>query len=205
MASIQEECAKRNIDCLFHFTPVDHLDSILKHGLLTPKTCSARSVAHMPNDAVRFDRQDAICLSVEWPNYKLFWNFRQRDTSRPWAIIAIQHRVLWEKRVCFNTTNAADNSMSNQTFEARRGAEKFREMFDDSSGRVRAEVRITDNLPTNPQAEVLCRDNIEPAYFMGVMFDRSDVYQRYKAAYPHVTFWHQDYYFKYRPDYEHWR
>lgn len=155
MATIQEECAARKINWLFHFTPVDHLDSILQRGLLVPSQCRALATGMKPNDTSRYDGQDAICLTVEWPNYKVFYPFRQNDT-RPWAVIAIQHRVLWEKRVCFNMTNAAHNSMSRQTFEERQELARFKELFGNCSGKVRADLNIGDNLPTNPQAEVLC-------------------------------------------------
>lgn len=203
--TIEAECVARNIDCLFHFTPIEHLDSILQHGLLTPRACTLRSIDHTPNDAVRYDGQDAICLSIEWPNYKLFWNFRQRDTARVWAVIAIQHRVMWEKRVCFNTTNAADNSMSSQSFLARQGLHKFQELFGDCNGKLRANLNLPDNLPTNPQAEVLCLDNIEPAYFHGVLFDDLATYNAFKAKYQHATLMHHSDYFGYRSDWSHWK
>jgi len=204
MASIQEECAKRNIDCLFHFTPVDHLDSILKHGLLTPQTCASRSVAYKANDGARYDGQDAICLSIEWPNWSLFWSFRQRDTSRHWAILQLKHSLLWEKRVCFNTTNAADSSMSSLAFQARQGAGKFVELFDDYGLKRRADLNIPAHYTTNAQAEVLCIDNIEPIHITRVHLLNVDLYRKYNQAHPggHVTYGSQ--YFKYRSDYSHW-
>ena len=205
MASIQEECAGRNIDCLFHFSPVEHLDSILKHGLLVPSACTTHGTGMKPNDAVRHDRQDAICLSVEWPNYKLFYSFRQRDTNRQWALVAIQHRVLWEKRVCFNTTNAADNSMSAQAFAARQGLAKFRELFGDCCGKVRGVLNLPDHLTTNPQAEVLCLDTIEPAYFHGVLLSDRATYNTYKSRYSGIEFMHDTHYFSYRNDWSHWK
>lgn len=204
MTTIHSECARRNIDCLFHFTPVDHLDSILRRGLLVPSACAKQATGMKPNDTVRYDRQDAICLTVEWPNYKVFYPFRQKDT-RPWAVIAVQHRVLWEKRVCFNKTNAADNSMSGQSFEARQGLAKFLELFGDCCGKIRADLKITDNFPTNPQAEVLCLDTIEPSYFMAVLLDNREAYERFKPAYPNVDIRLDDYYHSPRLDYEHWR
>lgn len=158
-----------------------------------------------PNDAFRNDGQDATCLSVEWPNYKLFYSFRQRDTGRRWALIAIQHSVLWEKRVCFNTTNAADNAMSSQAFAARQGLAKFLELFGDCSGKVRAALQLTDNLPTNPQAEVLCLDTIEPTYFHGVLLDDLATYNAYKLKYPNCEFMHHAAYFSYRTDWSHWK
>lgn len=204
MATIQEECERRNIDRLFHFTPVEHLDSILQHGLLTPKACAARSVAYKANDGARYDGQDAICLSIEWPNWSLFWSFRQRDTSRHWAILQLQHRVLWEKRVCFNTTNAADNSMSGQTFQSRQGVHKFLELFSDHGQKSRADLKIPDHYTTNPQAEVLCIDNIEPTYISDVHLLDVDLYNKYNHAYPGARVTKGSQYFKYRSDYAHW-
>ncbi|WP_137918366.1 DarT ssDNA thymidine ADP-ribosyltransferase family protein [Hydrogenophaga sp. 2FB] len=205
MATIEQECATRNIDRLFHFTPVEHLDSILKHGLLTPRTCAVRSVAYKANDAARYDGQDAICLSIEWPNWSLFWSFRQRDTSKHWALLQLKHSLLWEKRVCFNSTNAADNSMSSLTFLARQGVGKFVELFDDYGLKKRVDLNIPAHQTTNPQAEVLCIDNIEPTYVTDVHLLDVDLYRRYKETYPgkHVT--HGSQYFKYRDDWNHWK
>lgn len=202
--TIEAECATRNIDRLFHFTPVENLDSILQHGLLTPKACTADSVAYTANDAARYDGQDAICLSIEWPNWSLFWSFRQRDTARQWVLLQLHHKVLWEKRVCFNTTNAADNSMSSQTFEARQGVHKFLELFDDWGTKKRAALGVRPHLTTNPQAEVLCIDNIEAAYITDIHLLDAELFKKYNQLYPggHVTYGSQ--YFKYRSDYGHW-
>lgn len=207
MATIEEECTARNIDCLFHFTPAAHLDSILKHGLLVPSACRARSLGMKPNDTDRHDNQDAICLTVEWPNYKVFYPFRVSETrpTQPWAVIAVQHRVLWEKEVCFNTTNAADNSMRHQKFKARQGLRKFREMFGDCSGKVRADLKLPDHFPTNPQAEVLCLETIEPEYFMAIHVDDIEVYRHYGAHNPRPDVRFDATYFAPRMDHKHWK
>ncbi|MBZ8141309.1 hypothetical protein CLD22_15565 [Rubrivivax gelatinosus] len=201
---IEDECRNRGIDRLFHFTPVEHLDSILRHGLLTPKTCCSRSVAYTPNDGARHDGQDAICLSIEWPNWSLFWSFRQRDTSKQWAILQLRHTLLWEKRVCFNTTNAADGSMSSQSFADRQGVARFVELFADYGLKKRSDLRIQEFYPTNPQAEVLCIDNIGLEYITDIHLLDAVLYHKYNQAYPggHVTY--NSHYFKYRSDYAHW-
>ena len=204
MTTIAEECTKRHIDRLFHFTPLEHLQSILRHGLVVPSGCVEWELGMKPNDAVRHDRQDAVCLSIEWPNWQLFWRFQLQDTTRLWAIIQIQHRVLWEKRVCFNTTNAADNSMSGQSFEDRGGVHKFLEMFGDCSGKTRADLGISDWLTTNHQAEVLCLDTIEPSYFAEVHLNDGKTWQAYNAAYPNSNIKLNTSYFAPRRDYRHW-
>jgi len=202
--TIKEECAKRNVDRLFHFTPVDHLDSILEFGLMTPESCDLLDTGMTPNDKERLDNEDAICLSVEWPNWKLYWKFHLVKEDRPWALIQIEHRVLWEKNVCFNNTNAADASMSSQSFKARQGKAKFLEMFDDYGLKKRADLKIPDNFTTNHQAEVLCLDSIDPEYFTAIHLNNYEVYKAYKAQYPNVKFIFSDIYFKYRSDWNHW-
>ena len=202
MATIQEECATRNIDRLLHFTPVEHLGSILKHGLLVPSVCKVNDVGMKPNDTSRHDHQDAICLSIEWPNWSLYWRFHQLDVKRAWAVIQVKHTVLWEKRVCFNTTNAADGAMSSQTFAARQGVQKFLELFDDWGNKKRADLHIPDFYTTNHQAEVLCLDTIEPSYFDAVYLDQQDAFNAYKGA--HANILHDSTYFKYRRDWGHW-
>ena len=204
MATIQEECAKRNIDRLFHFTPVDHLDSILHRGLLVPSACKAQNVGMKPNDTERHDLQDAICLSVEWPNWQLYWRFHLLKEDRPWAVLQLNHRVLWDKRVCFNTTNAADNSVRFQSFASRSTVSKFQEMFDDWGAKKRADLNLPDHYTTNHQAEVLCLDSIEPAYFTTIHLDNYEVSKMYKAAYPHANVRYDGTYFKYRSDWRHW-
>lgn len=202
--TIEAECQKRNINRLFHFTPVEHLDSILAYGLLTPESCRTRSIAYKANDEERYDRQDATCLSIEWPNWKLFWSFRQRDQSKHWAILQLRHDLLWKKNVCFNTTNAADGSMSSQTFQSRQGIPKFLELFGDYGTKTRTGLNIRDYYTTNPQAEVLCIDNIEPEYISKVHLLDRELYNKYNQAFPsgHVTYCSS--YFKYRCDYAHW-
>lgn len=157
------------------------------------------------NDQSRYDGQDATCLSIEWPNWSLFWRFRQNDPTRHWAILQIKHEVLWRKRVCFNTTNAADNSMSSQTFAARQGKDKFLEMFEDFELKKRIDLGIPDFYTTNHQAEVLCLDDLSPSYITHVHLLDADLFNKYNKSYPggYVTYGSQ--YFKYRSDWSHWR
>jgi hypothetical protein len=164
-----------------------------------------RKLGAAQNDQIRYDGQDALCLSIEWPNWSLFWKFRQSDANRHWAILQIKHEVLWTKNVCFNTTNAADNSMSSQTFHARQGKDKFLEMFADHGAKQRAGLQIPDYYTTNHQAEVLCLDNLDPSYISHIHLLDTDLYNKYNKLYPggYVTYGSQ--YFRPRTDWSHWK
>ena len=95
--------------------------------------------------------------------------------------------------------------MSSLAFQARQGVGKFVELFDDYGLKKRVDLNIPAHLTTNPQAEVLCIDNVELTYVTAVHLIDTDLHNRYKEAYPdkHVTYGSQ--YFKYRNDWTHWQ
>ena len=65
---------ERNIESLFHFTPVDNLENILKYGLLSINNLNRLGIDYYYNDENRYDdRLDAISTSIEFPNYKMFY------------------------------------------------------------------------------------------------------------------------------------
>ncbi len=204
MATIQEFLATRNITSLLHFTQVDNLDSILDVGLMTPGMCELLDIKTKTNDAVRHDGQDAICLSIEFPNYQLYWSFQNRDVNVQWVIIELIIDVLWVKRCCFCTNNAASNEVSAQTFESRQGLPALRALFDDYDNKKRAELNVPDYYTTNPQAEVLCIDSISPEFIKALYFNRLDPWNQYKLSHPELNVkWGT--FFKYRRDWNNWK
>lgn len=94
--------------------------------------------------------------------------------------------------------------MSGLTFEARQDVPQFLKMFDDWGDKKRVDLRIGDHLTTNHQAEVLCLDTIEPAYFAAIHVNNYDAYKAYNDFYPNAKFRFDGTYFKYRSDYAHW-
>ena len=71
--TIQQITQARKIPHLVHFTRLENLDSILNHGLLTRAECAARQIASVNTDTQRLDYQEAVCVSVSFPNYKMFY------------------------------------------------------------------------------------------------------------------------------------
>jgi len=200
--TIQLECAARKIHRLFHFTRAENVPGILANGLLPPSHIRGRNLHSMSNDPYRHDGLDAICLTVEWPNYKMFWPLRCNNQGANWAVLEINHSVLWLKRCCFSVTNAADASVSGIPQAQRSGLAAFQAMFQDYGGKARASLGIPDHFPTNPQAEVSCFDPIEPWYIDGVWLDDAGAARSLQGLHRNV---HNDNRYHWpRSDHNHW-
>lgn len=200
--TIRQYCTERNIDRLFHFTRVENLQGILANGLLPPSQIRNRQLQCTRNDMNRHDGLDAICLSIEWPNYKMFYPLRIENPGVKWAVLEIQHSVLWEKQCCFSTKNAADGTVSSLSVEERSGLAAFEALFGEIGAKPRASLGIRNYFPTNPQAEVSCFETIEPAYIRTIWLDDSDVAADMKQR--HTNVHNIDRFHKPRSDYAHW-
>lgn len=87
--TIQEIVQQRNITKLFHFTHSDNLASIIESGLLSRSDLDAEGDDYSFNDSERIDGHlDAICLSVSFPNAKMFYKCRMLKPGN-WVILEI--------------------------------------------------------------------------------------------------------------------
>lgn len=171
--------------------------------------CDLIGCEYKANDESRHDAQDALCLSIEWPNYKVFYSFRMKqeniDANRKWAVLSLPAKILWEKRCCFNTTNAADSSMSSQTFEQRQGIRPFLKMFEDYNLQPRKELGIPPYFTTNPQAEVLCLDAIDKRWIERVYLDDAEAHKKFKDKFPAFDIRYNSSFHRYRSDWKFWK
>src|SRR5215470_3724401 len=88
---IQQYCLERAIPSLVHFTRLCNLPSILQRGLLSRLTLEKSSSAYCPvfNDLRRLDQcTDAICFSIAFPNYKMFYRYSM-DKRSDWVVIVL--------------------------------------------------------------------------------------------------------------------
>lgn len=200
--TIREDCTRRNIDRLFHFTRVENIPGILANGLLPPSHIRDRRLQCTTNDPYRHDGLDAVCLSIEWPNYKMFWPLRRENPDVKWAVLQINHSVMWGKRCCFSRTNAADGAVSNIPVPNRSGLAAFQGLFEDYGTRTRGNLGIPGYFPTNPQTEVSCFDTIEPAYIDGIWLEDSGVASSMQGLHAYVH--DNNSYHRPRQDHNHW-
>ena len=205
---MEELIKKHDVKILVHFTRCDNLKNIFRYGLLTRSYLIDNKIYSIFNDTNRFDGyKNAICASISFPNYKMFYRLRYENPSIKWAIIIINKKVLIDKECAFCIDNAASNSETSIPIQQKKNKEAFDRLFEEYPGQFSREtLGIAKNMTTNPQSEVLIFDNIELEYILGIIFENESDKEQYKKDIPkEIEFIVHDNLFKGRVDYEYWR
>lgn len=204
MRQVVEEYEIKHV---LHFTQATNLQSIFKYGLLPVSEHFQEGISAVTNDTLRLDFcHGATSVSLSYPNYKLFYRFRQ-ETSADWAVLFIKPDILWEKECAYCFENAASANVANQTIQERKSEASFRRMFAEVPNKPqRSILGLHKSFTTNPQAEVLVFGEIQPAYIWGVAFANKFEHEKYKVHLPEgvqseVVSW----VFDGRKDYIHWQ
>ena len=164
---------------LVHFTRCENLPSILKYGLRSIESCDADEVQAIRNDSIRLDGQpDGISLSVTFPNYKMFYKYRQLDQTADWAVLILSPTVLWKNECGFFKYNAADIRMRNQPRAKVTTAQAFKEMLEPKGISREGWLRRCD--PTDPQAEVMMYETINPSFIETIAFETKATSAKWK-------------------------
>lgn len=199
---------QRQIDRLYHFTQAENLSNIFRYGLLPREILENEEIDSCFNDDYRFDNcLNAVCMSIEFPNYKMFYKLRRDDPDIDWAVLQLDAQILCDYPCAFCWTNAGDSTMYNIPLEERMGTRAFLELFEDRPFYPqREELSIEDWYPTNPQAEVLVFGTIPIKYIQNVYFQYRQVFDRYKNDVPdRIDADVNPTVFSYRNDWEFWK
>lgn len=205
---MQQLIEEKGIKSLYHFTNVDNLDSISRHGLIPRSNLTLGNIPFHYNDEYRYDGcLNAVCMSIEFPNYKMFYSLRRRHPDYNWAVLKIDANVLVEFNCAYSWTNAADAATSGTSIEERKGKDAFLELFQDREGYPRrTTLDIPKYYPTNPQAEVLVFDTIPIRYISTLIFDKDTLTEEYRNLLPDTfSFSTDSNMFKWRKDYRSWQ
>ncbi|MBR9839928.1 MAG: DUF4433 domain-containing protein [Rhodobacteraceae bacterium] len=177
-ARVAEMVRERRIEQLIHFTRCENLEMILDKGLLSVADLEMERLGVIRNDAFRLDgKSDAICLSVSFPNYRMFYKYRCERQGVEWAILRLNPAILWELECLFYRMNAADHRMRRRAKSELQGSDSFAAMFGDVEG-VRP-FNLNSCHPTNAQAEVLVLEPIDPRYILSVAFETEESHRRW--------------------------
>lgn len=202
--TVQEYAAEVGVTQLVHFTREGNLESILARGLLTRDALAFEGFGNF-NDNVRADYTHAVCVSIEFPNYKMWWGIRKDNPNVDWVLLVIEPAALWQLPCAFCAANAALGSVAAIPIAQRQTLLAFQGMYGDVPGKERAKLDIPRHWPTNPQAEVLMLNGIPRAYIRGVVVLNAAQQQRIVAKFPGLKTWVHAGYFRYRKDYEFWK
>ena len=199
---------KKGINNLYHFTNVENLKSIIQNGIIPRATLINEGIKSCYNDNNRYDNcLDAVCMSIEFPNYRMFYKIRCANPTAKWVVLGVNPSVLYECKCAFCWTNASDSSMYHQTIAARSGEDAFLRLFEDSVGYPsRKNLDIPPQYPTNPQAEVLVFENVSSGYIKDVIFNDTITAEKYRYSVPEeVDIKIDESKFGPRRDYLHWK
>ena len=184
--SIRTILQQRNISRLYHFTNANNLDSILRNGLQPRSSLENEGVVFSYNDPLRIDgHKNSVSLSVEFPNYKMFYRIRQEaGEGHNWAVLELSANILCDGTCAFCRTNASDASVITIPMEQKLGSQALLRLFDEWEGKPdRNELGIPLCYPTNPQAEVLVFECIPICYINRICFDTQSVMEEYSSVY----------------------
>lgn len=203
--SIQAFAASRDLKWIFHFTRQTNLDSIMSKGLLTRKKLTQDGSGVTFNDDFRHDGTDAICASISFPNYRMFYSLRQKDTSARWAIVYFNVEILWKLDCAFCQTNAASSSVSATPILERCTDAALRGMFAEVEGPTRIERKLGNEFTTDPQAEVLFLQGIPKEFIAGIIVETAQEAVEIAKRYQGIRVVHRPDYFSYRSDWTYWK
>ena len=180
-------CKERDVKHLYHFTPIQNLNSIMEKGLLSINQLKSNNINYVYNDSFRLEKMpDFISCSVEFPN-SLMLNYYKKNFGFKYAILEIDIDVLNYKFAKCCRTNAA--TYGGSYIEP---IDKFNKLFEGERN------SLPKNFTTDEQAEILIKDCIEIKYITNIIFESENDEKSYLNKYK--TFVNADF-FNYRTKY----
>lgn len=171
----------QGVENVLHFTQIDNLSGILKHGLQCRSVLQDADYDVFASDGDRLDGQDgAISVSISCYYPKMFDAKRFRSGNASWVILIFEPSILWNYHCLFYRYGAA-TSATKYEHGKRYGGFALDRIFDDCSvgmdergSGFREANGLPSGWPTFPEAEVQVMDPIHPDYLMGAWVETAE-------------------------------
>lgn len=169
-----------SIPFLCHFTRIENLQSIFKHGIVPVGSCPELNIHPVINDEYRFDRRtNTSSLSIGHPNERMLYKYRKKNSNSDWVVLAVNPATALSLGTLFCPHNAADARIRRLPDSSLRGNKALQAMFDPRD-RYTGPVRY--NLPNDTQAEILISQVISANDIQGVFFLSEEGYEMYRSS-----------------------
>lgn len=167
---------ERGLKCLYHFTDIENLPSIIANGLLSVnELLYKRKLKCSRNDLQRIDgKKNCICCSLEEPNNILMQKYKY-NSNKAFCLFRISIDVLNHETAWCCPVNAATNHGREI-----KSLSKLEDLYI-SEGRNPV---LPKNLPTNEQAEILIEKEISWDYIDAIIFETELSYNKVKDIIP---------------------
>lgn len=203
MKTLEQIIDERDIKFLTHFTPIANLDSIIQNGIVARSLIDTGKLKGICCDNDRADGlRNGICLSVSYPNSKMFFPYRLRMKDNPfnqvdeldWAVIILDISIILQKKCAFFDTNAACTKFRNVLLDDLKTAQAFEDMFADEVRTRGGEVVTRESYlklrdTTCVQAEVMVFEKIEPSYIRFCVVQTNEHQKRLSKKYSQIKFY----------------
>ena len=103
------------------------------NGLLPRSVMDKYGVNYLYNDENRYDNcKNAVCTSIGFPNYKMFYKYRLLKNKANWIVIVFDSQKILRYPCAFFRTNAGCRDSLQFTQEERQNAQAFEEISNDT-------------------------------------------------------------------------
>lgn len=191
----------RNIQYIYHFSPIENTDNILKYGLVSREEARRQGIPLIITDPYRYDGElNRISASLSFPNYKMRWSLHQNNINV--LIYEIDTRILLTKLdTQFYYTNAANSVFAGADKDYLTTNDAFLDMFY-TNDRVNG---LDISYPTDPQAEILVNNNIEKNYIREVISEYYDRMTEVMCKLNNINYEPKRYLYGPREDWKYWQ
>lgn len=168
---IAQVVAARRIEDVLHFTRLEYLPSILKHGLRARSELEGQGMAFKSPRRDGEDSAVSVSLSCYYP--RMFMSKRADAPNTPFAILVLHASLLWEHPCLFYRYSvlSRDTAYENQQ---RHGGWALQKLFDDNGLGFRARHNLPHDFPTFAESEVQVLSPIHSSYIRGVWVETSE-------------------------------